>query len=200
MESNKFISGKEACKILGVYYRTLYNWEKKNKIEVIRSPGGKRYYNVNKYLEQLNKVKEISEKIEHKNKNKICYCRVSSINQKDDLERQILYMKEKYPNHKIIKDIGSGLNFKRKGLLTIINMAINDEIDEVCIAYKDRLCRFGYDLIEYIIKEYSNGKIIINNKLDQTPEEELTRDLLQIMNVFNAKINGMRKYKKLKTI
>jgi len=73
-------------------------------------------------------------------------------------------MKEKFPTHIIISDIGSGLNYKRKGLQEIMKKAINGETEELVIAYKDRLTRFGYELIEDLIKEYSNGKIIIINK------------------------------------
>jgi putative resolvase len=116
----------------------------------------------------------------------------------DDLDRQISYMKEKYKNYRIIKDIGSGLNFKRNGLNEIINLAINDNLEEIVVAYKDRLARFGYDLIEMIIKKYSNGKITILNKSYKSPQEELTTDLVNIMNVFSAKLNGMRKYNKSK--
>ena len=77
-------------------------------------------------------------------------------------------------------------------------MAINKEIDEVVVMYKDRLARFGFELIENIIKTASNGKIIIVNDTDDTPEEELTKDLVSIINVFSAKLNGMRKYKNKK--
>ena len=104
--------------------------------------------------------------------------------------------KDKYPSHIIISDIASGLNFKRKGLLEIINMAIKNEVEEVVISYKDRLARFGYDLIETILKEHSNAKIkILNKKEEKTKEEELTEDIISIMNVYVAKINGLRKYK-----
>jgi len=102
-----------------------------------------------------------------------------------------------YPNYRIISNIGSGLNFNRKGLIEIINMAINNKIENLIIAYKDRLARFGYELIEYIIKNYSNGKIIIiNNREETTPLEEVSKDIIAIMNIYVAKVNGMRKYKK----
>ena len=127
-------------------------------------------------------------------KKKICYCRVSSNKQNNDLERQINLMQLNYPNYEIISDIGSGLNFKRKGLEKIINMAIKGEIEEVVITYKDRLARFGYDLIEMILNKYSNAKItIINQNKYQTADEELVKDIISIMNVYVAKINGMRK-------
>src|SRR5690606_26119854 len=129
----------------------------------------------------------------------LSYARVSSHSQKNDLYRQTLLIKTQYPNHKLIVDIGSGINFNRIGLRKIIHLAIAGKINELVIAYKDRLKRFVYDLIEDLLQEYSEGKIIIiNQKDDLEPEEELTRDVLQLMNVFVAKMNGLRKYKKLK--
>ena len=101
-----------------------------------------------------------------------------------------------YPNHEIIKDIASGLNFKRKGLKKIIKLALDGELEEIVVAYKDRLCRFGFDLIKDLIEEYSYGKIIILNEKKMSPEEELTTDLVSIINVFSARLNGLRKYKK----
>jgi predicted site-specific integrase-resolvase len=96
-------------------------------------------------------------------KKKICYARVSSYDRKEDLDRQIQYLTEKYPDHEPITDIGSGINFKRKGLQKIIELAISDDLSEVVVTYKDRLCRIGYDLIEFILKKYSNAEIKIEN-------------------------------------
>jgi predicted site-specific integrase-resolvase len=130
-------------------------------------------------------------------KQKIIYARVSSIQQKNDLERQIKVLKTKYPTYELITDIGSGINMKRRGLLKIINNSIKGRIEEIVVVHKDRLCRFGYDLIKYLIKEYSNGKItVLAEENKKEPKEELVDDILQIMNIFVAKINGMGKYKK----
>ena len=105
-------------------------------------------------------------------------------------------MKEKYPKHEIISEIGSGLNMNRKGLQKIIDMGIKGEINELVITYKDRLARFGYEMIENIIEKYSSGKVtVINNEIEKTPLEEVSEDILSIMNVYVAKINGLRKYK-----
>ena len=157
---NKFLGGKETAKILGVHQQTLYRWERKGLIKTIRSPGGKRFYNVQKYIEG-NKTKNLeaikikndkNNQDENKKLNKnedmenICYCRVSSSSQKDDLERQIKYMKRKCPNYKIIKDIGSGINLNRRCLNHIIDLAIVGKINKVVVSYKDRLTRFGYEL------------------------------------------------------
>jgi len=202
MNTLKYVSGKEASKILGIHERTLYLWDKAKKIETIRTPGNKRLYNITKFLSDRkpndNNI-NINESDDYNNINekiKIVYVRVSSLSQKDDLERQKNYMMKKYPNHYLIEDIGSGINFNRRGLRKIIKLAIEGKIEEVVIAYKDRLTRFGFELIEDLIKEYSNGRILVlneNKKIE--PEEELVKDMLQIMNIFVAKMNGLRKYK-----
>jgi predicted site-specific integrase-resolvase len=189
----EYISGSKASKILGVHQRTLYNWEEKKIIDTIRMPGGKRLYNVKKFLELSSKNNEyIDEKLNEKNNEKenIIYARVSSIQKKDDLERQIEKLKELYPFYKLITDIGSGINLNKRGLRKIIDLAIEGKINNVAVLHKDRLVRFGYELIEDLIKKYSNGRIIIvENKENKEPKEELVEDVLQIMNIFVAKIN-----------
>ena len=182
-----FIPRRKVLEVLKVHYKTLYKMAANNQIDTVKM-GTRTLYNLNKYLRDQN--------INANVKRKICYCRVSSAKQKNDLKRQINYMKKKYPTYEIKSDIGSGLNFKRKELLYIIDLAIKGEIDEIVITYKDRLARFGYELIEWLLTKYSNGKIIIINKTEETtPTEELTQDIVSIMNVYSAKINGLRKYK-----
>jgi putative resolvase len=195
--------GKEASDILGVHQRTLYLWEKKGLIETIRTSGNKRLYNVDKFLQDKKCKENICEdldELDKKDKLKLCYIRVSTNNQKDDLDRQKELMVSKYPNHTIIEDIGSGLNLNKRGIKKIIHLAIAGKVSELVIAYRDRLTRFGYELIEELITKYSKGKIIVlseNDKLE--PEEEIVKDIMAIMNVYVAKMNGLRKYKKLQT-
>ena len=153
----------------------------------------KREINITKNEHEID-TEEIEDIME--DKINIIYVRVSTNGQKDDMIRQENESKNKYKNYVVIRDIGSGLNMNRKGLRKIIDLAINGKINEVVVAYKDRLTRVGYELIEDIIKTYSRGKIIVENKNeDMTPEEEMVKDVLQIMNVFTAKMNGLRKYK-----
>jgi len=195
-----FKGGKQAAEILGVHQRTLYLWEKKGLIETVRTPGNKRLYNVNKFLED-NKCKEnICNNLDDLDKEtrlNIAYVRVSSQNQKDDLERQKQLMVHKFPNHIIIEDIGSGLNLNKRGIRKIIHLAIEGKINELVVAHRDRLTRFGFELIEEIINKYSKGKIVILSEPDKLePEEEIVKDKMSIMNVYVAKINGLRKYKK----
>jgi predicted site-specific integrase-resolvase len=203
-KTDKYVRTKKAVEILGVHMQTLYNWEKKGKIETIRTAGGQRLYNVEKYIKDQKGYEEVKEDVvegvdkKNNERKKICYVRVSTLNQKEDLIRQKNYMQEKYPKYEIIEDIGSGINFNRRGFRKIIEYAIEGKIEIIVVAYKDRLTRFGFELIEDLIKKYSKGTIIETNKTEKEPKEELVEDVLQILNVYTAKLNGMRKYKKLK--
>jgi predicted site-specific integrase-resolvase len=192
-----YVSSKEAAEKLGVHFQTLRNWDREGKIKTIRSPGGKRFYDIKSFLEETDKQDKDKDKIEEEKnqRKKICYCRVSSYSQKEELMHQVDYMKLKYPEHEILTDIGSGINFNRGNLKKIINFGIKNSLEELVIAYKDRLCRIGYDLIEYLLKEYSNTKIIIEKDEDKSPEKELTDDLLEIITVFSSRLYGMRSYK-----
>jgi len=185
-----FISGKKASEILGVKRHTLYKYEKDGLIKTIRSPGGKRFYNINKYLEDNNLI-EIKEEIK-KNKKRICYARVSSQSQKTELENQKKLLKQIYPDYEILHDIGSGINFKRKNFLKIINYGINNELEELVITYKDRLCRIGFELIKELLK---NTKIRIIYDCNKSPEEEVVNDLIEIITVFSSKVYCLRSYK-----
>lgn len=182
---NNYLSRKKACIRLGIHYHTLYKLKKNNLINFIKI-NNRTLYNVDEFVLKQNK----------NIKKNICYCRVSSLKQKEDLERQVLFMKKMYKNYEIITDIGSGLNMNRKGFIKIIDYAINCEINNLVITYKDRLMRFGHELVERLIQKYSNGKIIVIHKNNnETPMEELSKDIIAIMNIYVAKMNGMRKYK-----
>jgi putative resolvase len=184
-----FMSSKETQKILKVTNATLVRYANKGLIETVKLPSKRRLYNVDKYLKDNNYITKKS------NNNKfICYCRVSTNGQKQDLFRQREYMENKYPNHEIIYDIGSGINFNRKGLRKIIDYAINGQLRELVISYKDRLCRIGYDMLEYILLTYSKTLIIIDKHKDETINEEISNDILEIITVYSAKIHGMRNY------
>jgi predicted site-specific integrase-resolvase len=186
---NEFVNMKVAKKILGLSISTLRNYEKEGKIECIKTENGWRKFNVKKYL--LDNKIEIKEEI----KKNYIYCRVSSYDRKEDLQRQVDFLKNKYPTYEVITDIGSGINFKRKGLKKLIKIAIANELKEVVVTYKDRLCRIGYDLIEFIFKDYSNAKIIIENTKEKNINEEITEDLIEIITVYSSKLHGRRSNK-----
>ena len=104
-------------------------------------------------------------------------------------------MQEKNPQSEIIKDIGSGINFKRKGLRSILERAMRGDRIKLVVAHRDRLARFGFDLIKYII-ERNGGEILVLDQISYSPEPELTRDLLNILHVFSCRMHGLRNYKK----
>ena len=183
--NEEYVTSAVARKKLGVCNRTLRNWAWNGKIDHTLTEGGWRKYNVDKYMKK-------NDMFEKKN---VCYARVSSYDRKEDLARQISYLTERYPEYDIIKDIGSGINFKRTGLQKLIKLAINNELGEVVVTYKDRLCRIGYDLIEFIFEKYSKAKITIVNDEFKLPHQEITEDLIEIITVYSSKIHGSRSYK-----
>lgn len=126
--------------------------------------------------------------------NVVCYCRVSSPKQRDDLARQVIFMQEKYAGAEIVKDVGSALNFKRHGLKTILERAMSGEQLTVVVAHRDRLARFGSELIRFVI-ERNGGKLVVLSETSLSPSEELTRDLLNIIHVFSCRMHGLRNYK-----
>ncbi|SHL07124.1 Predicted site-specific integrase-resolvase, partial [Alkalithermobacter thermoalcaliphilus JW-YL-7 = DSM 7308] len=182
----KYYSIGEFAKLIGKTEQTLRNWDKQGKLKpAYITDSGHRMYS----QEQLNSVLGINPK----KKITIGYCRVSSNKQKDDLERQIenvkTYMIAKGYQFKIISDIGSGINYNKKGLNQLIDMITNREVDKIVILYKDRLIRFGFEIIENLCKKYGTTIEIIDNT-EKTEEQELVEDLIQIITVFSCKLQG----------
>jgi predicted site-specific integrase-resolvase len=194
-----YLPAREATKLLHVTSGALRLWAEQGNIKYIRKggEGSHRYYDIKSFFESRGcgeKTNESQTEIIPPRR-KICYCRVSSRGQKDDLERQEQYLKQRYPTHEFIKDIGSGLNFKRKGIKTILEYSYKGEIEELVVAHKDRLCRFGFEIFEFVISEFSKGRIIVLDNRSVSKNEELVSDILSIINVFSARVNGLRKYK-----
>jgi predicted site-specific integrase-resolvase len=117
---------------------------------------------------------------------RIIYARVDSYSQKEDLKKQIKFLQEMFKNHEIIKDIGSGLSYRRKGFNTIMELAHREEIEELVVIHREDLCRFGFELIEKIISQ-GNGKILTLSRLKTSSHNEVAKDLLRIINFFSEK-------------
>ena len=189
----KYYSSKTVTQILGVTAQTLRNWDKEVKLKpsYVKS-NGYRYYSEESILSYTQERKT------KKNLNVVGYARVSSKKQTDDLERQVNNLKEylsnKYDNFDIITDIGSGINYNKPGLLKLIEKINRKEVDLIVVLYKDRLLRFGFELVEHFAN-LNNVKIEVLDKLDKTQDEELVEDLVQIITVFSCKIQGKRKSK-----
>ena len=195
----KYYSIGQFAKAIGKTTKTLRNWDKNGKLKPVRvEDTGYRYYS----QEQLNHF--LGLKLEKQiNKKIIGYCRVSSHKQKDDLERQIenvkTYMYAKGYQFEIITDIGSGINYNKKGLNQIIDMVTNSEVEKIVVLYKDRLIRFGYELIENLCNKFGTIIEIIDNT-EKTEQQELVEDLVQIVTVFGCRLQGERANKAKKMI
>ncbi len=133
----------------------------------------------------------------------IGYCRVSSNKQRDDLERQIenmkLYLTAQGKPFEVISDIGSGINYKKKGLKELIKRISQNKVEKVVVLYKDRLLRFGFELVEYIASLYNCDVEIIDNT-EKSEQQELVEDLVQIITVFSCKLQGKRANKARKLV
>ena len=125
----------------------------------------------------------------------IVYARVSSRKQQDDLERQVAYLKAKEPHAEVISDIASGLNFKRKGLKAVLERSLQGDKLTVVVAHRDRLARFGFDLIEWLIQRNGGQVVVLSKSAHTSPTDELLQDLLAILSVFAARMHGLRKYR-----
>lgn len=186
---SKYYSINEFSKILGVSAQTLRNWDKNGKLHPHHtSSNGYRYYS----HEQLNQVMNIKPNLD---RIVIGYCRVSSNKQKDDLERQIenmkLYLTAQGKSFEIISDIGSGINYKKKGLKELIRRISQNNVEKVVVLYKDSLLRFGFELVEYIASLY-NCDIEIIDSTKKPDQQELIEDLVRIITVFSCKLQEKR--------
>jgi len=91
----------------------------------------------------------------------------------------------------IITDIGSGINYNKKELTELIDLITNSEVEKIVILYKDRLLRFGFEIIENLCRKYGTTIEIIDNT-EKTEEQELVEDLIQIVTVFSCRLQGKR--------
>ncbi|MCY7381064.1 MAG: IS607 family transposase [Microcoleus sp. CAN_BIN18] len=179
----RYVTPREACKFLSVSEKTLRNWDEAGKIQAIRTPTNHRRYDIDSVF---------SDGIDRRFT--ALYCRVSSAKQKEDLERQVNYLQELYPQGQVFKDIGGGLNFKRKGLLTLLGQVMSRDISQIVVCHPDRLARFGSDLIRWIC-EQNDCQLVVLSRTDLSPEREILEDTLAIIHVFGCRLYGLRKYK-----
>lgn len=199
-EEKRFVNVKEAARLTGLDPQTVRKMADNSSITCYKTPSGQRRISIQSIQELCNSLVPNKEKQEIQNQRQnFIYGRVSSKTQVDDLSRQLEFLKRpEYADYTIISDIASGINFKRKGLSTILDSCLQRNIGEVVIAHKDRLCRFGFELIDQIINK-SGGKItILDNQDNKTSEQELTDDLLAIIHVFSCKQMGKRSYRSRK--
>jgi len=180
-----FVPLRKAVKLIGLYGNKLRKYEDERKIKYQRIGNGQRLFDVSDIIrfdcEQTGK------------QSVVCYCRVSSQKQKNDLVRQVAYMRNQFKDADIIQDIGSGINFKRKGLQSILQRLLQGDKFTLIVAHRDRLCRFGFELFEYLF-EQNGGEIMVLEQPSASPTQELTEDLLSILHVFSYRMHGLRRY------
>ena len=189
----KYYSSNAVTKLLGVTAQTLRNWDKEGKLKpAYTKSNGYRYYSEDSILSYTQERKT------KKDLHVIGYARVSSKKQSDDLERQVdnlrTYIESKYSSYEIITDIGSGINYKKPGLKKLIDLVNKKQVDIIVVLYKDRLLRFGFELVEYFSK-INNVSIEVLDRVNKTQDEELVEDLIQIITVFSCRLQGKRKAK-----
>ena len=161
MFNGSYISAKQITTKFDITSGTIRKWAEDGKIRCIKPSGVKRLYHV----EDIIRIFDIKEDKEIKQRVSVCYARVSSNHQKEDLERQINLLTTKFPDQKIYKDIGSGLNWNRSGFNSLLEDVYKGNIQEIVVTYKDRLCRFGFELVEWILKKHNVKLLVLNTSI-----------------------------------
>lgn len=182
----------EFAELIGVSQKTLIRWDKSGRLHAFRTPGDHRYYTEEQYLACLNKTPEIPRR------SSVIYSRVSTRKQKVDLKNQTEYIRSYVNGTGVIPDEiieETGLNYKRKKWNELLDRVMNNEIDTIYIAHKDRFVRFGYEWFESLCSRF-NTKIVVLNNENLSPEAEMAEDLISIIHDFSCRLYGLRKYKK----
>jgi putative resolvase len=194
----RFVSIGEAAEVLGVSITTLRRWEAEGRLVAEHTPGGHRRYDLAKLRpERFRSAQDAARKT-------IAYARVSSDDQKDDLERQKrvleLYCARQGWTFEVVADLGSGMNYNKKGLKKLLSQIINGSVGRLVISHKDRLLRFGAELVFAICEAKNVEVVILNQGEDTTFEEDLAKDVLEIITVFSARLYGSRSHKSQKLL
>lgn len=194
---DRYVAIGEASKALGVSVTTLRRWELEGKLVPERTVGRQRRYDLTKLKPELFHAAPQDRKT-------IAYARVSSHDQKDDLERQKqvlgLYCAQQGWTFEVIADFGSGMNYNKKGLKRLLDEIIEGKVGRLVIAHKDRLLRLGAELVFAICEAKDVEVLIINKGVGPAFEEDLAEDVLEIVTVFSARLYGSRSRKNQKLL
>jgi putative resolvase len=195
---SKLLTIREAANLLGVSPQTIRRWEREGKgIVCQRTPGKQRRYDVSLLRPQRRLIKQ-------QNRPTLAYARVSSHDQKEDLLRQEkmleMFCSSNGWTFEILSDLGSGMNYHKKGLRKLLQKILNEDIGRLVLTHKDRLLRFGAELIFALCEERGIEVVLINQGSESTFEEELAADVLEIITVFSARLYGSRSRKNKKLI
>lgn len=187
---DRIVSISEAAEALGVSITTLRRWETAGKLVAEHTAGGHRRYNLTKLRPELFRAAD-----EAKRKT-VAYARVCSHDQKADLERQKqvleLYCARQGWTFEVIADLGTGMNYHKKGLKRLLEAIIDGRIGRLVVTHKDRLLRFGAELVFAICEAKNTEVVILNQGEDTAFEQDLAKDVLEIITVFSARLYGSR--------
>ena len=193
--SEKLLRPKEVCQRLGISYSTLSRWVREGRIRAIRTAGGV-------FRVPESEVRRIAEGLPiSREVRAIVYARVSSADQKSDLERQVQYLiqycsSKGYRVVDVLSDVASGLKTDRRGLLELFDYVVNRQVDVIVVAYRDRLTRFGFEYLEYFFKQYGARIEVVFGEEPKDAYQELVEDLIEIVTSFAGKLYGVRSRKK----
>jgi excisionase family DNA binding protein len=195
-----YLSIGQASKRLGVSIQTLRRWDTEGKLTAERTPSGHRRY----LASEVSTFNPLGINTPALDRPTVAYARVSSHDQKNDLERQIkvleMYCASQGWKYEVISDLGSGMNYHKKGLRELLDRIVDDKVGRLVLTHKDRLLRFGAELV-FAICETKNVEVCIINQGDERSfEEELASDVLEIVTVFSARMYGARSHKNKKLI
>ena len=187
----EYYSAAEASNRAGITTQTLRLWIKNGVIESIKSGSGRHRISKTSLHRYIGVVDDPPKKIVPE---RVVCIRVSSTKQKDDLERQREWARSTYPDYAIVEDIGSGLNWKRKGLRTILEWSESGGLKAVMVAHRDRLCRFAYELLEYILSHRNTKLMVHDQDIGKSGDIELSDDILSIIHIYSCRKMGRRRY------
>lgn len=184
----------EAAKRLGKTVKTLQRWDRDGLLIAIKTPTGRRTYT----LAMLREAMGLSD--EQSIKNSVAYCRVSSQSQRPDLKKQRRVVEDfciakGMANVEFLEEIGGGLNFKRPIFLKVVDRIVAGEVSHLILAHKDRLARFGFDLLSHLCQTHGCELLVIGSE-QLSPEVEMTQDLMTIVHCFSSRLYGLRNYRK----
>jgi putative resolvase len=186
-----YLRPKDIRKKYAVSASTLRNWAANGTIEALSyGSSNKRLYSQRTIEHHLG----VTSTQQPQAKSGIIYARVSSRAQEvsGDLQRQVGDLQTAYPQHQVITDVASGLNFKRRGLQTLLERVYSGVVSEVVVMHKDRLCRYGLELICFILEKAGTKLVVHGNAAPEDRTQELADDLLAITTIFVARHHGQR--------
>ena len=222
-ETRPLVPARKAAQEIGVCISTLHRWRRKNLIKHVVTPTGRALYDPASVLAPVSDFPQDARRraaergpppssSSHRGDpappspdaadggwSHVLYCRVSSPAQRSDLQRQIDALRAKFPKHRLVTDVASGINFRRRGLLQILDAALRGDLQELVVAHRDRLARFAFDLVKWLVVR-NGARLVVDGEGvgpdGASPKSDLAEDLLAVVHVFASRFHGLRRYER----